>query len=384
MALGSARTSRRQAGRTREETAAPRRTAPVSTTEDGRPTATGWLLRGKDGRLTAYAPTDEGVLRWTETRPAGPEWTGPELIVESAGLDPHLAIAQGADGYVHLFAIRRTEGDDGQVRTEIVMAVQYQSGRPVRDWHSLGTPYAQDWVHAAQIGRPTAVVDAKGNAHVFIRNAGGGVCVRSQIPSGLFSKWADLKGSAAQGLLAAGVAESGRIEILAPTAKSIMRWVQDDGDKPKFNREADIPSQVINGSVAAVRTGEDRLTFYWRDDKSGEVYAWRPDSAPEPLGGATGTGPVALLRAAVDGHDCTLMAHRDGDGRPALAAYPTENESVGAVWTGTGEVCVGAPALALDAHGRVVLAAFAPDGSLRITRQKTNEPGLAMEAWTSV
>ncbi|WP_240003169.1 hypothetical protein [Streptomyces cinnamoneus] len=39
---------------------------------------TGWLLRGKDGRLTAYAPVSGGVVRWTETRPGGPEWTGPE------------------------------------------------------------------------------------------------------------------------------------------------------------------------------------------------------------------------------------------------------------------------------------------------------------------
>ena len=381
MALGPARRSRREAGRTREVSTPLRTHVPVSTAEDGSPTATGWLLLGKDGRLTAYAPTPGGVLRWTETRPAGPQWSGPELVAKAEGLLPYLSLAQGADGYVHLFGVLQTPAGGGQVRTDVVHSIQYQSARPVKEWQPLGTPYPNDLGLAAQIGRPAAVVDGVGNVHVFVRNAGGGVCGRSQTTTGAWNPWADLKGSGAHGRLAAGAAAGGRAEILAPARDGIMRWVQ-DGDEPLFTRDADIPSQVQDGSVSAVPTGDGRLTFFWRDDKSAEVHAWRQDNVPEPLGGGTGSGPVALLRASVDGHDCTLMAHRDADGRPALAAYPTETESAGAVWTGTGEECVGAPALAVDADGRVVLAAFAPDGSLRITRQKTNESGLAMEAWT--
>lgn len=388
MALGPARRSKRQAGQTREVPTAERNRQhipnPVSTAEDGGPTATGWLLRGKDDRLTAYAPALGGVLRWTETMPGGPDWTGPELVARAEGLQPFLAVAQGADGYVHFFGVRQTPvGGGDEVRTDIVHAIQYQTGRPVKEWQPLGTPYPNDWKLAVQIGRPAAVVDGGGNVHVFVRNVGGGVCARSQTSTGAWKPWADLKGSGAHGRLAAGAADGGRAEVLAPARESVMRWVQ-DGDQPLFTRDGDIPSHVQDGSVSAVATGEDRLTFFWRDEKSGEVQAWRQDSVPEPLGGASGSGPVSPLRAAVDGHDCTLMAHRDTDGRPALAAYPTETESAGAVWTGTGEACVGAPALAVDARGRVVLAAFAADGSLRLTRQKTNEPGLAMEAWIRI
>ncbi|MFI1397037.1 hypothetical protein [Streptomyces sp. NPDC020681] len=357
--------------------------APVSTADDGSPTATGWLLRGKDGRLTAYAATDGGVLRWTETRPAGPEWSGPELLATAAGLEPYLSIAQGADGYVHLFGVRKTAQGGGEIRTDVMHAIQYQTGRPVKDWQPLGTPYPNDWKLAGQIGRPVSAVDGAGNVHVFVRNVGGGVCARSQAATGAWGPWADLKGSGAHGTLAAAASGGGRTEIVAPAREGVMRWVQ-DGNKAVFTRETDIPAQVQDGTVSALATGEDRVTFLWRDDKAAEVHAWRQDGVPEPLGGDTGTGPLALLRASVDGHDCTLMAHRDADGRPALAAYPTEDESAGAVWTGTGEVCVGAPALCADANGRVVLAAIAPDGGLRITRQKTNESGLAMEAWTRV
>ena len=70
-------------------------------------------------------------------------------------------------------------------------------------------------------------------------------------------------------------------------------------------------------------------------------------------------------------------------GRPALAAYPTEDEALGATWTLTGDPCVGAPTLALDGRGRVVMAAFGTDGTLRVARQKP-EPGLALEAWQRV
>ncbi|NDZ86361.1 hypothetical protein G3I23_12455, partial [Streptomyces sp. SID10115] len=75
--------------------------------------------------------------------------------------------------------------------------------------------------------------------------------------------------------------------------------------------------------------------------------------------------------------------HRASTGRPALAAFPTEDEGAGLWWAETGEPCLGAPALALDARGRVVMAAIGLDGTLRIARQKA-EAGLALEAWARV
>jgi hypothetical protein len=101
------------------------------------------------------------------------------------------------------------------------------------------------------------------------------------------------------------------------------------------------------------------------------------------LGGEPDKGPPAVLRTPIEGHDCTVLAYRGRDGRPAIAACPTEGEAEGLWWTPTGEPSIGAPALALDAEDRVVMAVIAADGTLRVARQKA-EPGLALAAWTQV
>ncbi|MEJ8634984.1 MULTISPECIES: hypothetical protein [Streptomyces] len=342
---------------------------------------TGWLVRGKDGRLTAYAPTTDGVLRWTETAPAGPEWSGPDVI-PATGVLPYLAVAQGADGYVHLVGLRRRPLPDGRTGTDVVYALQYQSGLAVREWAPLGTPYGSDADLAARIGLPSAVVDADGSLHVFVRNVGGGVCGRSQVPSGKWNKWADYKGSEGLGAVSVSITPEGLMEFALPTAERVMRWKQETKGV-KFERADDILSGAEPDSLTAERTGGDRLTHFWHTSEDRTVRAWRPSMAePATVGTGTGTGPIALLRTPVDGHDCTILAHRDeATGRPALAAYPTEDEGSGVTWTLTGEPCVGAPALAIDARGRVVMAAFGTDGTLRVTRQK-DESGLALAAWS--
>ncbi|MFF8829572.1 hypothetical protein [Streptomyces sp. NPDC015131] len=380
MAVWSARRSRRPADAPSRRGAARPGGTPLP--DSSLPATTGWLVRGKDGRLTAYAPVDGAVLRWTEQHPGGPGWTGPETI-PAPGIEPHLSIAQGADGYVHLVGLRRSRLADGTPATDVVFALQYQSGLAVRDWAVVGNPYPDDPEHAARIGTPAAVVDSEGSLHVFVRNVGGGICGRSSVPSGKWNKWADLKGSGITGPIRASITPEGLMELVAPAEDRVLRWTQETKGV-KFQRAEDVPARPEAGSLSSENTGPGRLTHYWHDADDGTVRAWRPDAkAPAVLGTGAGTGPVALLRTAVDGHDCTIMARRDAaTGRPALAAYPTEDEALGATWTLTGDPCVGAPALALDGRGRVVMAAFAPDGTLRIARQKP-EPGLALEAWTS-
>lgn len=97
-------------------------------------TATGsWLVRGKDGRLTAYARCEGGLLRWTESRPGGPDWSEPAFFpVDDL---THLTVAQGADAYVH-FLGRRERLAGGGVEVDVVHAVQYQTGRPLTEWRS--------------------------------------------------------------------------------------------------------------------------------------------------------------------------------------------------------------------------------------------------------
>ncbi|MFJ8309501.1 MULTISPECIES: hypothetical protein [unclassified Streptomyces] len=383
MALRSRQASQREPARTGGVVTAPSPATPVVATEDGRPTVTGWLRLGKDGRLSAYAPAHGGVARWTESRPGG-AWTGPELVAPGTGLQSHLSIAQGADGYVHLAALRQTPMDDGGTWTELVHAIQYQSGRPVKNWAVVGSPYSRkDWKLGLRMGHPSAGVDSAGNAQIVVRNAFGGVSARGQEPSGKWAGWADLNGNGADRSISVVAAEGGRMVIHAPSDTGIMRFERAAADVA-FERLDKLAADPETATIGGLQTGEGgRITFFLRDAKSGELRAWRGDGPTEPLGGA-GTGPVALLRTEIDGVDCTVLAQRDRDGRPAIAAYPTEQEEAGVTWTPTGEVCAGAPALTLDADGRIVLGVFTADGGLRITRQRTDEPGLALEAWQQV
>ncbi|MFF7652655.1 hypothetical protein ACFZCY_23040 [Streptomyces sp. NPDC007983] len=341
------------------------------------------LLRGKDGRLTAYALVAGGVARWTEDRPGGPDWTGPWLI-QAPGLS-RVTAAQGPDGYVHLVGLRHTEGKDGP-QADIVHATQFQTGRALTAWHSLGTPHPKDRAKAQRIGAPAAAVDSTGALRVFVRNAGGGVSARRQNPKGGWDRWTDWKGAHVLDGLSAAVTADGRLELLAPAGKgAALRWYQPEpGAAPK--RGEDVPADARPDSASAVETSPGTVTHYWRDARSGEVMAWRPDApAPAPLGGATGSGPVAVLRAPVDGHDCTVLAHRDAaGGRLAVAAHPAEDEAAGVWWTPSGDPGARHPALARDGHGLVVLAALAPDGGLLVARQKTDERGLALRAWSRV
>ncbi|MBH1938475.1 hypothetical protein I5Q34_30170 [Streptomyces sp. AV19] len=347
---------------------------------------TGWLLRGQDGRLTAYAPAANGLLRWTETRPGGPEWTGPEHLVVP-GLEPHLSLCRTERGYVYLFGVRTRVTDDGRTETDVVYATQFQPGRALTPWRSIGTPYGQDRDRAAQIGAPAAVVDKHG-PNVFIRNAGGGVCGRRQDAKGVWGPWLDMKGSNVLDALCAAATEDGRAELLALSGETVQSWAQDEPGGP-LRRVRNIPAKALSGTGSCFAAGPGRVTHFWRDAAERALHTHTHEGTepgvPVSLGAYEddGDGPVAAVRTTVDGHDCTVLAQRTASGLPAVAAYPTGDEAAGVFWSKTGEVCAGAPALALDAHGRVVLAAFAPDGGLCVTRQK-DESGLALGRWVRV
>ncbi|MEU3661499.1 hypothetical protein AB0E77_17340 [Streptomyces sp. NPDC032940] len=338
-----------------------------------------WLVLGKDGRLTAYARTDEGLLRWTETSPGGPAWAGPDLF--PVPHLTHLSVTQGADTYVHFLGRREVPRQDGPPAVDVVHAIQYQTGRPVTEWRSLGNPHG-DRERAGRVGVPAAAVSASGRVYVFVRNAGGGVMLRREAPGGQWERWHDLKGSGVHDGLAAVAHASGRIELLAGGGDNAMRWCQHEPDG-ELRRELNIPVRTVPGTASALETAPDRATYYWADPEAGGIVAHRPGGWLIPLGGAPAAEPVSVLRAPVDGYDCTVLAHRDAGGEVALAAFGTENEQSGVWWTPTGEHSEAAPALARDALGRVVLAVQDRDGSLRVARQ-TGEPGLAMTPAVSV
>ncbi|WP_060882983.1 hypothetical protein [Streptomyces caniscabiei] len=332
-----------------------------------------WLVLGKDGRLTAYARARAGLLRWTQTRPGGAEWTGPDLFPVAGLTDLH--VVQGADTYVHFLGRREVTKGDGPPAVDVVHAIQYQTGRPVTEWRSLGNPH-KDAAKAARFGTPTGAVSAGGNVHVFARNAGGGVMLRRELAGGKWSAWTDLKGRLVQDPVAVVAFASGHVEALAGGQDLVMRWTQEKPDGA-FAQTPTMALSVARGSVVGLETAPDRATYYWTDPESGGVVAHRPDGPVIPLGGTPAEGPMAVLRVPLDGYDCTVLAHRDVGGRVVLAACGTENEQAGVWWSPTRERGVGAPALARDAYGRVVLGVIDAGGALRIARQN-DEAGLAL------
>ncbi|WP_217171005.1 hypothetical protein [Streptomyces sp. AC512_CC834] len=333
-----------------------------------------WLVLGKDGRLTAYARSHAGLVRWTETRPGGPHWSEPGFIAVPDLT--HLSVAQGADTYVHFLGRRAREGGDALPAVDIVHAIQYQTARPVTEWRSLGNPHPQR-EKAARLGAPVAAVSTTGRVHILVRNAGGGLMLRREKPSGKWDAWLDLKGSGVRDGFAAAVHSSGRIEVFASNSQYAMRWwqAQADGD---FGPEPNIPLRVAPGTASVLETAPDRSTYYWADEETGRLVAHRPGGWVIPLGDASTGDRVAVLRAVLDGYDCTVLAHRGLDGEVMLAACGTENEGAGLWWSPTGGPSVGAPALALDGHGRVVLAMIGTDGTLRVARQGAG-PGLVLD-----
>ncbi|XIE80612.1 hypothetical protein AB6O49_27205 [Streptomyces sp. SBR177] len=236
-----------------------------------RETATGrWLVLGKDGRLTAYALGAEGLLRWTETRPGGPGWTGPEPI-PVAGLT-HLTVVQGHHGFVHFVGRRTRQDGTGPAVADLVSATQFQTGRPLTEWRSLGTP---DKDPAAGLGLPTAAVTGSGLVHVLVRGAGGGLFLRAEGPGGKWEGWQDLRLRRTRDGAAAVTTASGRIELLVPGQGVTHRLVHDPSDGA-YRQDHDIPFAHAPGTATALETAQDRVTYYWTDEGMGTLVAYRP------------------------------------------------------------------------------------------------------------
>ncbi len=233
---------------------------------------------------------------------------------------------------------------------------------------------------------PAVAVDHQGRAHVFVRNTGGGLGMRAQAQKGGWGPWRDLKGADLRDAPAAVAGKDGRVEVYAAAPGALLYWRQ---ERPgtEFALHETVPAAVRPGTLRALATSGERTTVLFTDDDTGELCAWRCGEKPVPLAAAAGPGPVAAVRCVIDGHDCTLVAQRSAaGGRVAFAAYPSEQEAMGAQWTESGPAL---PAdarvsLALDADGRVVAASLSPStGQLLLTRRK-DEAGLALEAWRAV
>lgn len=335
-----------------------------------------WLTRGRDGRLTVYVSAEGGLQRWTEARPGAQSWGSPDFI-QVPDLT-HLSVTQDSNAYVHFVGRRERTTVDGRTAVAIVYAVQYQTGRAVSAWHSLGNPH-KDAESARRFGEPVAVVAGPGNVHIFVRNADGGLTLRREQSDGKWRGWEDRRGSGIRQALAAISLSSGRLEVFAATADGTLHWYQREAGGALGEGR---PSRfaVSPGTLAVLETGPDRATYYWTDPAGCGVVAYRAGGWPMVLGGTPGDGPHAVARVFLDGYDCTVLAHRGTGGTAMIGVGVTENEANGVWWSDTGVSCLGTPAVAQDAFGRVVVAVIGKDGSPRLACQ-TDDPGLTLADW---
>ncbi|OIJ64138.1 hypothetical protein [Streptomyces mangrovisoli] len=335
-----------------------------------------WLIRGRDGRLSVYLPSDDAVLCRAERRP-GDTWEDARRVGGDQRLHPGTAATgKGADGYAHLVAWRPT----GKSESGLVHSTHFRPRLAALDWLPIGHPNKK----GDRTGPPALAVDAVGRAHVFVRNRGGGVSMSAQKEKGGWEPWTDLKGREVEEELAAVTGESGLVELYAAVPDGLVHWRQEEAGAPPVLEEA-LEAPVRPGTLRALATSAEATTLFYTD-RAGDICAWRPGAKPAVLLPSAGPGPVSAIRCELDGHDCTLLAQRSASGRVAFAAYPTGDESAGAWWTesGPGLPSDAVVALAMDETERVVAATSSPStGQLLLTRRK-DEPGLALEAWREV
>ncbi|WP_330333255.1 hypothetical protein OHS33_28445 [Streptomyces sp. NBC_00536] len=342
-------------------------------------------VRGADGRLTAYAALGGAVTRWTERTPGGPEWVREHL--DTPSLLPVLSVARSPQGWVHLLALRRTPpGPDG-AGVEVMHAVQYQTGRPVGAWHSLGNPNGAATGKGRAAGVPCAVVDAEGCVHVYVRNFGRGVSARSQRPDGSWTPWRDLQGSGVQDGMAAALDAAGQPVLFAPSRDGVLHWRHDAPAGDLRRAGPPLPLRVPPGTgLTALATGPGRVTLYGCDERDGVTYALRADGTVTALGGAGAAGAAAAagacaLRTDIDSYDCTVLLRRTPEGAVGIGAYPTEQEQAGLWWEPLGAPGPREPAAAIDGFGRLTVLSLGADGRLRVARQDPAVPGLAFGGW---
>lgn len=337
-----------------------------------------WLVRGTDGRLTAYLPVPGAVVRWTE----GPDgaFGGPELL-QVPGLLPALTVVQGPDGYVRLLGLRRlAQGADWS--TEVVCALQYQSGRPLGPWHTKNNPHRSEPERGKYVGLPAAVCDRAGTLHLFVRNDLHTLNHCYERENGSWSGWTLLRGTRTAEDLAALALPDGGVELYARLRDrpGTARWHRGGPD----GTWAEDGGPAVHAAPGSLAAAPESGALRFRYAETGEPCEWRR-GAPGPVGlnapGVTGriTGTSGV---PVGGWSCTVLAAADADGRCAIGTYVDGTPESGVWWSSTAQRTVVPPAVVRDRTGRVIIATMGPDARLSVSRQI---PGQALDfgVWQS-
>ncbi|MFF2331453.1 MULTISPECIES: hypothetical protein [unclassified Streptomyces] len=342
-----------------------------------------WLTEGFDGRLSAFQPSAAGVVRWTQSEPGGAAWQGPELL-PGPRLMPGLRVVRDLQGFPHLFALRRTGLKGGGDEVSIVRAAQYRTGRPLTPWHSLGSPNPGNRHRGREVGFPAAGFDAAGGLVVFARNFGHSVSYRYQGADGVWAPWQHLRGVRVADELVTVTTARGEVELLARARDSaaVVRWYR-TGPDGAWTEDRTVPLSPRPGSMAA---GPEPGTLVFRDLLTNEPCLWWPGAtAPVPLGGTDGDGPVTGVRGVQkDGWAYSLLVRSGSGGGCAVGAYAEGRADAGVWWNELGAESGRLTAAVRKHTGLVTLAAVTAGAQLAISHRESPSDGFDFDRWYTV
>ncbi|MEZ0107135.1 LmbE family N-acetylglucosaminyl deacetylase [Catenulispora sp. EB89] len=326
------------------------------------PNGSVWSATDGTGKLNAFAILDSQIQQWVETSPGG-AWTGPTPIPGSAGLTPRLSVTVDPSGMLRVFTTRLS---DYSVMTDVETAPGVWGG-----WKSLGTP---NMSNPTLVGDPAAFTEQNGNVTVFVRNLGTGVSAKTLNPGSSWpSAWADLKGFEVRDDLTVGLGGSGAGELFAPSGQGILHWKQNAQRRWAMDSAPLTPAAIGKTQVSFALNGDGRPEIFYADPNNPTVAtqwtqlngAWT--TSPGLLGGS----PPMLesVGAATAGDGRITIAIRNAGGGVSIASQAAPNAGFAGSWPDLGNVIVGAPALAVDSDGTLVVLAFELDGALHVNRQ---------------
>jgi len=335
--------------------------------------STQWLTLGGDSQLFAVAPVGGRLAAWRRPTAGSGSWETVALpaLEFDGGFAPVAETVTALDGRVYVFGQRLALAEsDHEHGRGILVSRQSRDGGAFTPWTELGGPSGnttRDSMRRRLLGSPRGTVAlADGGVQFFARNAGNGVSSRRIAFGRGWSHWLDFGGDGADGASAVSALD-GMVDIAAPGDRSIRHWIQ-DGPLGQHTRDSQVDTPVTATALTLVDLGNGNVALLTRESPSVAVAAYLcPQGAPwtsaKPvrLGDVGGHGPVAAALNA--GGSRLALATRSAEGNAAYAWWDWTTDAA-PVWRTAGPAITGAPALALDADGVMVLAVHGTDGAV--------------------
>ncbi|NUR60240.1 MAG: hypothetical protein HOV87_16500 [Catenulispora sp.] len=339
------------------------------------PNGSVWTAQDSSGRLNAFAILRNQIQVWRESSPGG-SWTGPTPIPGSAGMTPALAVTKDSNGRLRVFTTRLS---DYQVMTVVQTATGAWGS-----WTALGNPNSSS--DPTLVGDPAALTETNGNVTVFVRNLGTGISAKTLNPGAAWpTAWADLGGYQVRDDLAVGRAGSGAGELFAPSGAGILHWKQNSSGLWAQD-STPLTSAVVGKVQVSVANNADARAeiFYLNTNNPVVATQWTQTNGTWTRSpGLLGNSPPGLesVAAAVAGDGRISLAVRNSGGGVSMVSQTSPNAGFSSFWPDLGNVIVGAPALTVDAAGRLVVFAFELDGALHVARQTAPGTDSPFDDW---